>query len=330
MTVDDSAKRKPTLRLILGALAGVPFALIYGILTRWIFGLNNNDLFIVMTLAFILVVPAALGALTVWIAPASLLEKWSYAVFMPWLTSLVTILTIALIKLEAVVCVVMAVPLFLPLASLGGLGVRWLRQRRSSAAASQMMGLLLLAPYLLAPLEMQIPVSASIRQIETSIIVDADVDTTWSHIVEVDPIGADEARVSPFHWIGLPKPHKATMTNPGAEGVRRGYFEDGLIFIEEIVAWQENEYLAFTIERDPSAEMAPILHEIDGPYFQVLDGFYRLEPLADGRVRLHLSSRHQLITHFNGYVGIWTDAVMRDLQDDILAIVRDRSERVVR
>jgi hypothetical protein len=71
--------------------------------------------------------------------------------------------------------------------------------------------------------------------------------------------------------------------------------------------------ISFTTDRDPAPEMAPILHEIDGPYFQVLDGFYRLEPLADGRVRLHLSSRHQLTTHFNAYAGIWTDAVMRDL-----------------
>jgi hypothetical protein len=329
-TVDDSAERKPVLRHVIGALSGVPFALIYGILTRWFFGVNNNDLFIVMTLAFILFVPLALGALTVWVAPLPLLDRWPYAVFMPWLTSALTILTIALFKLEAVVCIVMALPLFLLLATLGGLIVRWIRQRRSSASASPFVGLLLLAPYLLVPLEMQIPVSASIRQVDTSIIVDADVATIWSHIIEVDPISADEARFSPFHWIGLPKPHKAIMTNPGAEAVRYGYFEDGLIFIEEIVAWQENEYLAFTIERDPAAEMAPILHEIDGPYFQVLDGFYQLEPLADGRVRLHLSSRHQLSTHFNAYAGIWTDAVMNDLQDDILAIVRDRSEAAAR
>jgi hypothetical protein len=326
----DEKNGVPLWRVWSGALTGIPFAILYGVVTRWLFGVNNNDLFIVMTLAFILFVPLVLGLLTVWVAPASVLVKWHYAFFMPWLTSALTILTIALFKLEAVVCLVMGLPLFLLLSTLGGLSVRWIRRRRSSASASPFMGLLLLAPYLLAPLEMQVPVSASIRQVDTSIIVNADVATIWSHIIEVDPIGADEARFSPFHWIGLPKPHKAIMTNPGAEAVRYGYFEDGLIFIEEIVAWQENDYLAFTIERDPAAEMAPILHEIDGDYFQVLDGFYQLEPLADGRVRLHLSSRHQLSTHFNAYAGIWTDAVMRDLQDDILAIVRDRSEAAVR
>jgi hypothetical protein len=196
----DETNRVPLWRVWIGALTGIPFAILYGVFTRWLFEVNNNDLLIVMTLAFILFVPLALGALTVWVAPASLLEKWFYAVFMPWLTSILTILTIALIKLEAVVCVVMGLPLFLLLSTLGGLGVRWIRQRRSSAAASPLLGLILLIPYLLAPLEMQIPVAASIRQVDTSIIVAADVDTIWSHIVEVDPIGADEARFSPFDW----------------------------------------------------------------------------------------------------------------------------------
>jgi hypothetical protein len=316
----------PFYRTFLGALTGIPLAVVYGILTRWIFGIDNNDLLIVMTMAFILFVPLALGALTVWAAPRPLLQSWPYAVFMPWLTSLVTVGVIWLMRLEELVCIVLALPLFLPLSSLGGIVVRWLRQRGSTTRISPLLGIVLLGPYLLAPVEMQLPAPEAIRTVENSIVIAANPEAVWANITSVAPIQPHEQRWSPFHPLGLPKPLKADMVHPGPNAVRYGYFEEGLIFIEEIIDWQENEYLAFTIDRDPSAVMPTILQQIDGAYFGVVDGFYRIEPLGDGSVRLYLSSRHRLTTHFNQYAGLWTDAVMSDLQQDILEIVRKRSE----
>jgi hypothetical protein len=78
----DEKNGVPIWRVWSGALMGIPFAILYGVVTRWLFGVNNNDLFIVMTLAFILFVPLVLGLLTVWVAPASLLVKWHYAFFL--------------------------------------------------------------------------------------------------------------------------------------------------------------------------------------------------------------------------------------------------------
>jgi hypothetical protein len=60
--------------------------------------------------------------------------------------------------------------------------------------------------------------------------------------------------------------------------------------------------------------------------FAVESGRYRLAPLADGRVRLHLSSTHRLATHFNGYGGLWTDAIMDDIQRRILEVIKHRCE----
>jgi hypothetical protein len=58
----------------------------------------------------------------------------------------------------------------------------------------------------------------------------------------------------------------------------------------------------------------------------VLEGEYRLEPLAPDRVRLHLSSRHRLSTRFNAYAGWWSDLVMSDTQGAILEVVKSRAE----
>lgn len=318
-------EKVPLYRTLLGALTGIPLAVVYGVATRWLFAVDDGDLLLVMALGFICFVPLALGALTVAIAPRPLLRTLTYAIAMPWLSALLTMGVIALMRLEEIVCIVLASPLFLVLASVGGLVVRWQRTRGDEKSSGAVVGMFMILPFLITPLELQIPAPASVRTVETSIVVDAPTAVIWANIVDVPTISATEQRFSPFHWLGLPRPLRAEMTYPGAERVRYGYFEQGLIFEEKIVGWQEEVELAFTIDRDPTAQVPPRLLQIDGPYFQVLDGYYRLEPLDDGTVRLHLSSRHQLTTHFNAYAGLWTDAVMRDLQEDILEIVGERT-----
>ena len=72
---------------------------------------------------------------------------------------------------------------------------------------------------------------------------------------------------------------------------------------------------------------APLLLTFEN-FFDTLDGRYAIEPLADGRVLLHLSSEHRLSTRFNFYAGWWTDWIMRDTQNYILAVVKARCESV--
>ncbi len=65
---------------------------------------------------------------------------------------------------------------------------------------------------------------------------------------------------------------------------------------------------------------------VGGPYFDVLRGEYRLEPAGDGKVRLRLASEHRLSTHFNAYASVWTDGIMRDVQELILGVIKRRCE----
>ena len=65
--------------------------------------------------------------------------------------------------------------------------------------------------------------------------------------------------------------------------------------------------------------------KIGGAFFDVLDGEYSLEPRPDG-VLLHLRSHERLSTHLNPYAEQWTDAVMRSIQSEILAVIKRRCE----
>lgn len=329
-TADLTARVTARMRSIGASLLGVPIAVVYALVTREIFRLDG-DILLAMALGFLAVVPFVLGFLTVWLAAPPAAESRWFAIFMPWLSSVLTVVTFGVLRLEEVVCLVLGGPVFLLFSSVGGIGAREMRRRRLGDAGGRRghttAALLLLLPYVLTPLETALPVPVSQRTVANSVVIEAPPAVIWAHITAVGEIQPHEIGDSPFYWLGLPRPQRAMLPVAGPDGVRYGYFEGGLVFVEEILAWQPGEFLAFSIERDRQAPTAAPLQEIDGAYFQMLDGFYRLEPLADGRVRLHLTSRHQLRTNFNWYAGLWTDAVLWDLQQNILRIVQQRSEQ---
>lgn len=65
---------------------------------------------------------------------------------------------------------------------------------------------------------------------------------------------------------------------------------------------------------------------IGGKYFDVLDGTYELEQLNDSTCRLHLYSHFRMSTTFNAYASIWGKWIMQDIQDNILQVIKNRSE----
>ncbi|MFN8457010.1 MAG: hypothetical protein U0401_20485, partial [Anaerolineae bacterium] len=201
------------------------------------------------------------------------------------------------------------------------------RNNQKSAVQNSMLALVLVLPYLITPLENQLPPPDSIRTVETQIEIQADPATVWQNVATVPLITATEQHFSLFHWLGLPRPLEATLSREGVGGIRHASFEEGLAFEETIYEWQAQKSIRFSIEVKPeAAPLRPPLGQIGGKYLNVFDGGFWIEPLGPERVMLHLSSQHRLSTHFNFYGGLWTGWVMRDLQNYILSVIKARCE----
>jgi hypothetical protein len=184
-------------------------------------------------------------------------------------------------------------------------------------------------PLLVAPWENRVLYHLELRNVENVIDIHAPADVVWRNIERVPPIRADELPSSWSHRIGFPDPVEATLSHEGLGGVRRATFAGGVLFIETIDIWEPQRRLGFSIQAQTDQIPKTTLDEhvrIGGEYFDVLHGEYRLEPLANGVTRLHLSSRHRVSTDFNWYAHLWTDAVMSDLQKRILFVVQQRCE----
>jgi len=312
----------------LGAGFGIVFRLLLEAKSAQRVPYLDPNLSLAMTLAFITLVPFGIGYLTIHAADRATPRNALTWIFAPWLSVLVCMALTFALNEEGLLCIVFALPISLLFATAGGV-VAGLVARHRNSKGNMPVACVVILPFLLVPLEGGMHAPVEIREIRTEIRIHAPVPEIWHHIGRVQPITAKELPETWTHAIGIPRPIEATLTHEGMGGIRFGRFEHGLSFVETVTRWDEDRVLAFSIKADSAGVPRGVLDEhaeIGGRYFDVLDAEYRLEPLAGGDVLLHLTTHERLSTDFNGYTGLWTDAVMRSFQMGVLEVIKHRCE----
>ncbi len=313
-------------------LVGAAVGLAYGLVIR---AGDFTDLYRrfggVMSWAFLLGVPFAMGFITIFVIERRERQRFWVWVVWPWVPVLGAALGSFLALIEGVICIVMFLPIAMACATVGGLLAGTLvRLSGFSKINDVIAGAVLLLPLMVAPWEQKVLYSNEIHTTENSIDIAAPTPVIWSNIERVRAIQPNELPASWSHRIGFPNPVEATLSQEGVGGVRHATFTGGVLFIETVDVWQPERRLGFSIKAQTDQIPNTTLDEhvrVGGPFFDVLHGEYRLEPLSNGAVRLHLSSQQRLSTDFNWYARIWSDATMADLQGRILKVIKARCER---
>lgn len=288
-----------------------------------------GSIFSTMSMAFLVIVPLVVGALAVWFSPADKRTSWNSAFLMPMAAVGLGALIAGVLAIEAAICIAMALPILIPMGVIGGLIMCLILRRRADKNNSAILGALILLPFLTAPIEAQFAVQSSTAVVESQIEINADAATVWQQIIRVAPIADSERNFSPvFDWVGAPKPLEATLDREGIGGVRTGKFEHGLRFIETIGDWQPNQRIEWSIQPDTSAVDEGPWGEIGGRFFDVSAASYWIEPIAEGRVILHLNSTHRLTTRFNSYGLLWTKWGLSEFQQQVLGVIKGRCEKM--
>lgn len=313
-------------------IGGGAVGLVYGLAIRVgsrLFPASN--LFQVMTLGFMLFLPFAIGFTTIFVAERRQPQRVWVWLLLPWFGIVAGEVATALTLLEGMICIVMFTPIALLASSLGGVTagiiVRyWPSRRGKNATLASVMCL----PLLISAFEPSFLTQRDLRMVESTIDIQAPPAIVWQNIERVPRIRTSELQSSWSHTIGFPNPVEATLSEEAVGGVRHATFEGGVLFVETIDEWEPQRRLGFSIRAQTSQIPPTTLDEhvtVGGRFFDVLYGEYVLEPLSKGTTRLHLISRHRVSTDFNWYAHLWTDAVMRDLQQRILDVVRNRAEK---
>ncbi len=313
--------------------ASVAVGLGYGLFARFVFGLDQaGDLFEIMSLSFIFVVPIVIGFLTIFLWPSDeSVSPWNWITY-PWATAALVTLTTLALAWEGVICAIVWMPIFFVMSSLGGTIAGIIRRiKPSSASRSLVLTSAVVLPFLLSPIEQQVGPATLSSVAKTEIEIKADAATIWDHIKAVDPIGHEEQGFSIAHAIGFPKPIAAELIGEGVGALRHATFEGDVLFVETVTEWVPLQRLSFSIE--PAPDIPPTTFDehvvVGGAYFDVLTGTYWLEKIGPENYVLHLSSEHRLATRFNWYTRLWTDFFMNDIQKNILEVIKKRSEEAL-
>jgi len=296
----------------------------YGYLIVWLFEINH-DWLETLSWSFVMLVPYSIGAFGVWRqntkeTPLELLG----AIAWPWAYCLGVFAIVMIFSAGMLFCFIIGLPILFPAASAGGVTM-WLLQNKPKLAKFALI-LITCTPFLATPVEAQFATPESITTTHTSIHINASAETVWNLITAVNPVTEAEQRNHWLYWIGAPRPVSATLDKEGIGGIRSATWESGLQFDETITAWEPNRKMAFTIIETSEEVLPAPLDLIEGEYFTLIDGIYRIEELADGTVELHFTSNHYLGTRFNRYGAWWAHYVMHNLQNNLLTIVKTRAE----
>lgn len=241
----------------------------------------------------------------------------------------VVVLGLALFALavEGIVCLLMAVPIALPLATVGGICgylLQWRRLRYQTPAFLSV--LLAIVPgvqwmeHLMAP-------EPAVYEVRTAIDVQAAPEKVWKQVVAFTQIPPPKELI---FRAGVAYPIRAEILGTGPGAQRRCVFSTGA-FVEPIEVWDEPRLLKFSAASNPAPmeEWTPYSH-IEPPHLHGLlvssGGQFLLTPLPNGGTRLEGATWYRHTLWPAAYWRLWSDSIIHQIHLRVLRHIRDVAE----
>ena len=236
------------------------------------------------------------------------------------LASGVALLTVAV---EGLICLVMALPIAIPLAMLGGVVGR--RAALSGPGKATPAMFMLLAVPLTALVE---PATGRLtHEVRSSVVIEAPPEVVWPHVVAFHEIPP------PTEWLfraGVAYPIRARIEGTGVGAVRYCVFSTGA-FIEPITRWEPGHRLSFDVaaapvpmrELSPYRDLSP--RHLHG-YLRSTRGEFRFVDLGDGRTRLEGSTWYEVEMAPEAYWRIFSDALIHRIHQRVLDHIKREVE----
>jgi hypothetical protein len=154
------------------------------------------------------------------------------------------------VAIEGVICLAMALPLAVILA-LFGATIGFVLQRRPSFSPNTLR--VVSVAFLLMPglvlLEYAVGETPPLYEVKTSIVINRDPQTVWTHVVSFAQLPPPTERM---FKTGIAYPIRADIRGQGVGAVRHCVFSTGE-FVEPITVWDEPRLLRFDVTSQPRA-----------------------------------------------------------------------------
>ncbi len=237
-------------------------------------------------------------------------------------------LILFLIAFEGMLCIVMAAPIWLTCAALGGVVGYFIQQytRDRKAVAIAIVGLTLILPIMMGA-EALLKRDSDVSCVRTVLEIDAKPDEVWRRVIAFPRL---KEPTEIYFRLGVAYPTDATIVGYGVGAERRCNFSTGA-FVEPIEIWDEPHLLKFSVTHNPPPlRELSFYREIHPPH---LDGFlvsragqFRLTPLAGGKTLLEGTTWYQNDMGPSAYWRLWSDAIIHRIHLRVLRHIKQLSE----
>jgi Polyketide cyclase / dehydrase and lipid transport len=222
---------------------------------------------------------------------------------------------------DGAICVLMAIPVVVPLAVLGSLLAFW---GNNSPQGKRPAGMALLLP-----LSMLFDTSAKppVYQVKTSIVVNAAPARVWKNVVAFSDISDTP------DWVlrtGLAYPIRTRIEGSGVGSSRSCDLSTGTVE-ERVVVWDEPRLLRFAVTATPPAMREIGLYGAIEPkhlngYYSSKEGQFELTSLPGDRTLVVGTTWYQHGLWPAAYWRFWSDAVIHHIHGRVLRHIRALSE----
>jgi hypothetical protein len=230
--------------------------------------------------------------------------------------------------IEGAICLLMSLPLALPLAWLGGYAGYGLAPRFAARGSTTLLVIAGLLPFG-ATVERALDLRPGVFAVSTSIDLRQSPERVWQTILEPAKLAA------PTHAVfraGIAYPLASHIEGAGLTATRYCDFSTGKL-VEPVLVWDNLRRLRFTVVSNPlpMQEWTPYAR-IHPPH---LDGFlvsrqgeFALMPLPDGGTRLIATTWYQHHLWPAHYWRWWSGYIIHRVHEMVLENVRQRAQPV--
>jgi uncharacterized membrane protein YhaH (DUF805 family) len=233
------------------------------------------------------------------------------------------------VAIEGLICVLMAAPLGIGLAMLGGAlghGIQtyhWGQNQKHAALSIAMF-----AVPVLFGMENAAALKPPVFAVHSTIEINAPPERVWKKVVAFTEIAPPTEMI---FRAGIAYPIRAEITGSGPGAVRHCVFSTGA-FVEPIEVWDEPRLLRFSVSQNPPPleELTPYAH-IDPPhlhgYFASHEGQFLLTALPGGRTQVEGTTWYSHTMWPAAYWHVWSDYVIHRIHMRVLEHIRAEVER---
>lgn len=234
---------------------------------------------------------------------------------------------ILVFALDGLVCLLMALPLALLLALIGTALGRWAGNALDKKGSASIASLLAVAFPLLVSFEHATAPAPVIRQVTTSVMIDAPIEKVWQTVIAFPEI--TEAPQGIFRW-GIAYPLRAHIEGQGVGAIRYCTFSTG-DFVEPITEWSAPHLLCFNVTSSPlPMKELTIYKDLHAPHLhghmESKKGQFLLTQEGD-KVRLEGTTwyTHSIAPEF--YWGLISDEIIHRIHLRVLNHIKYHTEK---